>query len=626
MNVGKKSINSCSYPVLTNEKISQLIDWLESEKARMEKEKQTFVRVYVLELNHKRVRAKNFCYVDFRVRKDSLKYIERKYSPFVIRENKVFKVNYKMGTCVKCESITDFTLVFEEDPELDPAKEYVMETVPPVEIVNRQIMLLKDMLLGQHPVIKSILFGTYQPAPYRDVIETISPELNSFQKEATKKALGTRDFHLIMGPPGTGKTTIISDLCEKFAANGERVLLASWMNVAIDNALQAVLKRKKVDENRICRIGAGDFKVADEILPLTLTGRLIRSEMLRKKVVGSTLASAYKAVQEPDDLFDVVIVDEAGAATLPQTLLALVLGKKFILIGDHRQLPPVVADENCAEWIRESLFEKLWKMYPEMHSMLQEQYRMDPAIADIVSRTVYHDLGGIKTPESVGKRPCPFEEAKTTGFKNPFARRVVNKTPICWADSSGTMQWINFDSSHSAKNDREIENIGKLLELLVEYSGIDPKTIGVLSPFRYQVSTMVKALEIFIEKGVAVNTIHSFQGNEKDIIIISMVARHTKDSKIFEDIRLLNVAITRAKFKLIIVSDTSISEGKDKASIIMGMLYDSARKNGGYVAKDGLNPELNEEIRKDTHKERTIADAQQYITKERKKLGFYGKL
>ncbi|KKH98179.1 hypothetical protein EO95_18345, partial [Methanosarcina sp. 1.H.T.1A.1] len=395
MDFGNNGTNSLRSPALTKEKISQLIDWLEFEKARMEKEKQTFVRVDVIALNYKRIKAKNFYYADFRVRSESLKYIERRYSPFVIRENKVFKVNYKLGTCVKCESITDFTLVFEEDPELATTKEYVMETVPPVEIVNRQIRILQEMLLGHHPTLKSILFGTYQPAPYIDIAEIINPKLNPFQKKAAKKALGTQDFHLILGPPGTGKTTIISELCEKFAARGEKVLLASWMNVAIDNALQAVLKGNKVDENLICRLGAGDFKVAEDILPITLTGRLIRSELLRKKVVGSTLASAYKAVPESNDLFDVVIVDEAGAATLPQTLLALVLGKKFILIGDHRQLPPVVSDENCAEWIRESLFEKLWKMYPQKHSMLNEQYRMDPAIADIISRTVYHDLGAV---------------------------------------------------------------------------------------------------------------------------------------------------------------------------------------------------------------------------------------
>ena len=244
MDPGKNVVNGVSFPALTKEKVLQLIDWLEKEKTLMEKEKQTFVRVDVLALNYKRIKAKNFYYVDLRVINESLKYIERKYNPFVIRENKIFKVNYTLGTCVRCESITDFTLIFEEDPELDSTKEYTMETVPPVEIVNRQIRILKEILSGQHPALKSILFGTHKPAQYKDVIETISPKLNSFQKEAAKKALGAEDFHLILGPPGTGKTTIISELCERFAANGERVLLASWMNVAIDNALMSVLKRK----------------------------------------------------------------------------------------------------------------------------------------------------------------------------------------------------------------------------------------------------------------------------------------------------------------------------------------------------------------------------------------------
>lgn len=617
-------MNSFNLPTLTNEKVSQLIDWLESEKTRMEKDTETFVMVDALALNYKRIRAKNFYYVDFQVQNESLKYIERKCSPFVIRENKIFKVNRMTGTCVKCESVTDFTLIFEEDPDLDSTKEYKMKNAPPVEIVKRQISILRDMLSDKHQVLKSILFGTHRPAQYRHVDETISPKLNSSQKEAIKKALGTQDFHLILGPPGTGKTTIISELCEKFVARGQRVLLASWMNVAIDNALQAVLKGGKVDENLICRIGAGDFKVAEDILPLTFTGRLIKNEILRKKVVGSTLASAYKAVLELNDIFDVVIVDEAGAATLPQTLLALVLGKKFILIGDHRQLPPVVTDENCQDWIKESLFEKLWQIYPEKHNMLHEQYRMDKQISDIVSTMVYHDLGGIQTSESVGKRHTPFEEVKIEKLDS-YERKLVSKAPICWVDSTESTNWINFSKSSSAKNDREVENICKLLEVLVEDAEIDPKTIGVLSPFRYQISTMVKALEKFIDKGIIVNTIHSFQGNEKDIIIISMVAKQAKDSRIFEDIRLLNVALTRAKFKLIIVSDTMITVGNDKTSKIMEILFNSARKDGGYIAKEGLNPSKNEEIRKDTQNDRTIADTERFLAKEMKKKRFLRK-
>ena len=291
------------------------------------------------------------------------------------------------------------------------------------------------------------------------------------------------------------------------------------------------------------------------------------------------------------------------------------LGKKFILIGDHRQLPPVVSDEDCAEWIKESLFEKLWKMYPSNHSMLHEQYRMDPNIADIVSSTVYHDLGGIQTPESVRKRPTPFGEVKADRPLNRYEEMVVNKHSISWVDSSGEMKWFKFESSHSAKNDCEIENISKLLEILVEDIKIDPNTIGVLPPFRYQVSTMVKGLEIFIEKGVAVNTIHSFQGNEKDIIIISMVAKKEDDSKIFKDVRLLNVALTRAKFKLIIVSDTTMATGSKNTSQIMKMLFDSARKNRSYVAKGALNPSQNNEIRNDTQSDQKIVDTQIFLKK-----------
>ncbi|MEL7662636.1 MAG: AAA domain-containing protein [Methanosarcina mazei] len=614
------NLHTLEHSALSDEKIVRLINWLEHEKELLQKETKTHLLVHVLSIKSKTVGNRVFYYGDFRVSKDSLSYLKRKYDPFIIRENKSFKINYQIGACVKCESATDFTLIFEERTDFDFTKLYKLESVPPIKIVNRQIRILQELLIVKEMQLKSILFGTYKPRTHTESVYNIDKKLNSSQKQAVLKALQTQDFQIILGPPGTGKTTIISELCKKFTARGERVLLTSWMNVAIDHALQAVLKDNIIDKNKVCRVGAGDYKIAESILPLTLPGNsLLRQDLDQKMIVGSTLASAYKTVAGSVDKFDVVIVDEAGAATVPQTLLALVIAKKFILIGDHCQLPPIVSDENCERWIRESLFEKLWKIYPEKHSMLNKQYRMNPEIAEIVSKTIYYNLGGMITPESVKKRPVPFID--TRSLRKPEEKKIVDMSiPVCWVDNSGKTQWINTGNGRSAKNDREVENVSRILELLVNEVKVDPKTIGVLSPFRYQVSTMINALNTFIEKGVAVNTIHSFQGNERDIIIVSMVAKHPTDSRIFEDIRLLNVAITRTKFKLIVVADTTIAAKGDKTSKIMGIINSVARASGGYLIKNALNPPLNTEIREDTRKDRTIANTEKFLERERKKL------
>lgn len=330
------NLHTLEHSALSDEKIVRLINWLEHEKELLQKETKTHLLVHVLSIKSKTVGNRVFYYGDFRVSKDSLSYLKRKYDPFIIRENKSFKINYQIGACVKCESATDFTLIFEERTDFDFTKLYKLESVPPIKIVNRQIRILQELLIVKEMQLKSILFGTYKPRTHTESVYNIDKKLNSSQKQAVLKALQTQDFQIILGPPGTGKTTIISELCKKFTARGERVLLTSWMNVAIDHALQAVLKDNIIDKNKVCRVGAGDYKIAESILPLTLPGNsLLRQDLDQKMIVGSTLASAYKTVAGSVDKFDVVIVDEAGAATVPQTLLALVIAKKFILIGGN---------------------------------------------------------------------------------------------------------------------------------------------------------------------------------------------------------------------------------------------------------------------------------------------------
>lgn len=625
MNFNTYSTNDLESAKLTSAKIDHLIRWLKFERLRMEDEKGVFIFAKLIKVQPKKTRGKTFYYLDFRVADQSMDFLERRFRPFVIRENRSYKVHYIIGTCVKCESTVDFRIVFDNDPGLAIDKEYKLENTAPVEIIDRQIAFLEKMKITDS-LLRRIVYKTHTPLPSLRLDLDIDPKLNLFQKKAVRKAIQSQDFYLVLGPPGTGKTTIIREMCRLFAERGERVLLTSWMNVAVDNALGAVLKEGTLDSDHVCRIGAGDYKIAEEILPISLSGNLLdmRKTIKKAKVVGSTLASAYKTKDGIDPPFDVVIVDEAGTSNVPQTLFALGLAKKFILIGDHLQLPPIISGDNVEDWIKESLFEKLWKMYPLQHTMLKTQYRMAPEIAKIASDNLYALLGGIETPESVSKRATPFDNIDMKLFANRVHKKLVDpKSSVCWLHTIGETNWINSGPSHSANNIEEIENINKVLPVLIDKGNIDPTSIGVLSPFRYQVSTMVNTFEKYTEKGLAVNTIHSFQGDEKDIIIVSLVTDSPDKSKIYDDIRLLNVAITRSRFKLIIVGNANMASKKDDVSRMLKTTKDTAISMKGYFEINAIRPEVNDKLRKKTEKD--VKFANEYEEIQKLKRNTYGK-
>ena len=147
---------------LTPAKIDRLIRWLKSERSRMEDEKGLFIFAKLIKEQPRITRGKIFYYLDCRVVEQSMDFLERRFRPFVIRENRTYKVNFKIGTCIKCESTIDFRMVFDNDPELDIDKEYKLENTAPVEIIDRQIAFLEEMKITDS-LLRRIVYKTHTP-------------------------------------------------------------------------------------------------------------------------------------------------------------------------------------------------------------------------------------------------------------------------------------------------------------------------------------------------------------------------------------------------------------------------------------------------------------------------------
>ena len=216
------------------------------------------------------------------------------------------------------------------------------------------------------------------------------------------------------------------------------MLICSWMNVAVDNVLEKLLSSKQIDHNKIVRFGAGTYKISENVQTILLSKKGIATDF-DYRVFGSTLASAHLSLRlNNNKLFDVVIVDEAGASTVTQTLLALRFGKKFILVGDHYQLPPImqvfsdnyaVSNDAIAN-MKISLFEHLVTRWPKFLTVLDTQYRMDEKIAELSNRLVYDEIGKLKTGTDLTNNPLPsFNELKL-GFLDPSIKNNIELKKI----------------------------------------------------------------------------------------------------------------------------------------------------------------------------------------------------
>ena len=406
--------------------------------------------------------------------------------------------------------------------------------------------------------------------------------------------LDIEDFFLIHGPPGTGKTNVIAHILLDYLNKGKKVLMTSYTNVAVDNALERLLehcdpRRKK----QISRIGSllKTSKQVMEILPQIRLGKTpsfpnVLEEVNRRNIIGMTL-SKLGVIRRffPNQFhFDLTIIDEASMAS---TLLSLVgvadITDRFILVGDHKQLAPIVEVDN--EFINQqlsvSLFEKLIQKFSKKSCLLDTQYRCSRDIMDFCSNMFYE--GKVKTDESVDKRTTMILSPLNIR-KNWLKDTMSNSRNLIWLDTEdiSNSQWVKYGESWSAFNGDEAIIVLELWLQLLRF-GLQQSDISVMSPFRLQTDILREAGKKIIarerasekvevttfssldRKDHAFATVDANQGKEFDVVILNLTkSKIGRDSdekeRLLGDWRRLNVALTRARQKTIVVGTNAVAD------------------------------------------------------------------
>lgn len=277
-------------------------------------------------------------------------------------------------------------------------------------------------------------------------------------------------------------------------------------------------------------------------IEVEIVDRIIRNS----QVVLATNSSA--ALEYIDNVkFDVAIVDEASQATIPSILIPLSRAPRFVLAGDHRQLPPTILNPDASE-LEVTLFEELIGSYPENSWMLNCQYRMNPAIMDFPNREFYG--GRIRAHPSLEEISILDVISSEIPDSMPH-RKLAERDPVLFIDTSKVgVGERRLKGSTSIQNPLEAD-LAVIIAGALMGMGVKEEEIGIITPYDDQVD-LISSMT-----GVEVNSVDGFQGREREVIIISMVRSNSEGNIGFlRDLRRLNVSLTRARRKLIIIGDT----------------------------------------------------------------------
>ncbi|XP_036120908.1 DNA replication ATP-dependent helicase/nuclease DNA2 isoform X4 [Molossus molossus] len=429
---------------------------------------------------------------------------------------------------------------------------------------------LRDLIIDfREPQFISYL-SSVLPHDAKDTVASILKGLNKPQRQAMKKVLLSKDYTLIVGMPGTGKTTTICTLVRILYACGFSVLLTSYTHSAVDNILLKLAKFKigflrlgqtqkvhpdiqKFTEEEICR--------SKSIKSLALLEELYNSQLI--------VATTCMGINHPifsRKVFDFCIVDEASQISQPVCLGPLFFSRRFVLVGDHQQLPPLVLNREArALGMSESLFKRLERNENAV-VQLTVQYRMNSKIMSLSNKLTYEgklECGSDKVASAVINLPN-FKDVKlelefyADYSETPWLIGVFEpNNPVCFLNTDQVPAPEQVEKS-GVSNVTEAKIIVFLTSVFMK-AGCNPSDIGIIAPYRQQLKIINDLLAHSSIGMVEVNTVDKYQGRDKSIILVSFV-RSNKDGTVGEllkDWRRLNVAITRAKHKLILLGCVS---------------------------------------------------------------------
>lgn len=461
---------------------------------------------------------------------------------------------------------------------------------------------LRTVLLGERP-------PRFQPIA---AWTSFHHAINASQQSAVAHALAAQDVAIIHGPPGTGKTTAVVELIRQAVQRGERVLACAPSNLAVDNIFERLLgARELAIGNPVVRIGHParvlptlrdqtlellvethpDMKLVrklhkdahalrtqaakytrakpapgerrdlrQEAKAMVTDARRIEAQLVARifgaaRVVCATLTGLDDRLLG-DQQFDLCVIDEAAQSTEPDCWIPLRYSQRLVLAGDPWQLPPTVVAKPAAEGgLAVSLLERLMQQSlatVPLARQLDVQYRMHQQIMDFSSQAFYHDT--LIADASVATHLlCTLPGVQATELTN---------TAVHFIDTAGAdYQEVPEPDGESRYNAEETNLVQrKLNELLA--TGVAATAIAIISPYAAQVRLLREQLAAQVEQGVDIGSIDGFQGRENEVVIISLV-RSNADGEIgfLADTRRMNVALTRARRKLIVIGDSATIGG-----------------------------------------------------------------